>query len=221
MGLRETCGRCVAVCYERNPVIAKMLGLCPLLAITDTAMDGVIFGGFFTFVLCLAGVAVPLLRYVVATTLRPLLYPLALSIIVAAGGAWLISKFYEMVAPYGVYLALVAANCLILDSVEHRSTSVSLSAATLDTLVEGAFIWVSLAIFGAIREILASGTLLLDVAATTIVAVPSLGTMPIAGSSAGALILLGLIAAGINAVRRSELAGGQIMSPLTEADPAP
>ena len=87
MGLRETCGRCVAVCYERNPVIAKMLGLCPFLAVTDTAMDGVIFGGFFTFVLCLAGVAVPLLRYVVATTLRPLLYPLALSIIVAAGAA--------------------------------------------------------------------------------------------------------------------------------------
>ena len=126
-----------------------------------------------------------------------------------------------MVAPYGVYLALVAANCLILDSVEHRSTSVSLSAATLDTLVEGAFIWVSLVIFGAIREILASGTLLLDVATTTIDAVPNLGTMPIAGSSAGALILLGLIAAGINAARRFEPAGGQAMSPAAEAEPAP
>ena len=38
MGLRETCGRCVAVCYERNPVIAKMLGLCPLLAVTDPSL---------------------------------------------------------------------------------------------------------------------------------------------------------------------------------------
>ncbi|MCZ6893759.1 MAG: hypothetical protein O7H40_06890 [Gammaproteobacteria bacterium] len=221
MGLRKTCGRCVAVCYERNPVIAKMLGLCPLLAITDTVMDGVIFGGFFTCVLCFAGVAVPPLRYLLVTSLRPLLYQLALSIIVAAVGAWLISKYYEMVAPYGVYLALIAANCLILDSVEHRRTSVSLSAATLELLIEGAFIWISLVMFGAIREILASGTLLLDVAATTVGAVPSLGTMPIAGSSAGALILLGLIAAGINAARRSEPAGGQIMSPLAEADPAP
>jgi Na+-translocating ferredoxin:NAD+ oxidoreductase subunit E len=221
VGLRETCARCATVCYERNPVIANMLGLCPLLAITDSAATGVIFGGFFVCVLCFAVVAVPPLRYFVGATFRPLLYQLALSIIVAAIGVWLISAFYATVAPYGVYIALVAANCLILDTVQHRSAADSFAAVTLDTLMTAGGIWISLAVFGAIREILANGTVLLDVAAGTTTAKINFGAVPFAGSPAGALILLGLFIAGVNAARSFAPTTGEAVSILAEAEPAP
>ena len=81
MDLRESCGRCAAICYERNPLVARMLGLCPLLAITDTALDGVVFGGFFVTVLCASALLVPSSRYLVTPRLRPLMFQLGVGVI--------------------------------------------------------------------------------------------------------------------------------------------
>ncbi len=214
MGLRETCGRCASMCYERNPVLARMLGLCPLLAITDSALDGVVFGGFFVIVLWASALLVPGSRYLVTQRLRPLMFQIGVALIVSALGVVALSRLYVITAPYGAYLGLIAANCLILEHVQACTVRRRLTENLFDVFTIGAVIWISVVAFGALREVLATGAL----QALTTVKDSSLGSIPLAGSPAGALILLGLAAAAANMARGAAKVGVADVSPV--ADPA-
>ena len=214
MGLREGCGRCAAMCYDRNPLIARMLGLCPLLAITDSAADGVIFGGFFVIVLCVSALLVPGSRYLVTRSMRPLMFQLGVAVIVAALGVLALSRLYTVTAPYGVYLGLIAANCLILETVQACTERRRAARNVLDALAMGVVIWISVFAFGTLREALATGSL----QAAAIRDGVSLGSVPLAASPAGALILLGLAAAAANAARGVAQVGVERTSPVTDPE---
>lgn len=213
MGLREGCGRCAAMCYDRNPLIARMLGLCPLLAITDSAADGVIFGGFFASVLILSTLLVPGLRYLVTPAMRPLMFQLGVAIIVAALGVLALTRLHTVTAHYGVYLGLMAANCLILENVQACTERRRLAGNVLDALVMGVVIWTAVFAFGSLREILAAGSLHVGAARYGV----DLGSIPLAASPAGALILLGLVAAAANAPRGVAHLGAERALPVPPA----
>ena len=216
MGLRASCGRCAAMCYERNPLIARMLGLCPLLAITDSATDGVIFGGFFVLVLCLSALLVPGSRYLVTRSMRPLMFQLGVAVIVAALGVLVLSRLYTVTASYGVYLGLIAANCLVLDYVQACTERRRVLWNLLDAMAMAVVIWISVFAFGALREALATGSL----QAAPIRDGVGLGSIPLAASPAGALILLGLVAAAANAARGVVHLGVERASPVADPEPA-
>ena len=203
------------MCYERNPLISRMLGLCPLLAITDSAADGAVFGGFFVVVLWISALLVPGSRYLVAPSMRPLMFQLAVAVIVAALGVLALSRLYAVTASYGAYLGLIAANCLILETIQARTEHWRATRYFLDVLAMGAAIWIPVVAFGALREFLATGA----VQTASVSAGINLGIVPLAASPAGALILLGLAAAAANAARGVNEIGLKQTSSVVEPEP--
>jgi Na+-translocating ferredoxin:NAD+ oxidoreductase subunit E len=132
-----------------------------------------------------------------------LMFQLGVAVIVAALGVVALSRLYSVTAPYGVYLGLIAANCLILEYVQVCTGPRTATRDLLEALGMCAAIWIPLVAFGAIREILATGSVHLDATRDGV----NIGSIPLAASPAGALILLGLVVAAANALRGTAPAG--------------
>lgn len=187
MSVADVCARCAAVCFERNPVVARMLGLCPLLAVVDDVRDGLLFGAFFVAVLAATSLLACLTRHLVARALRLLWLQLLAATCTGLFAALALVGAYAEMAPYGVYLGLIAANCLLLEYAQGRAQSLALPALLRDLPVTGGAVWAGVLAYGALRGALGGG----DAAD---------GPLPLLAAPAGALILLGLLAAGANAL---------------------
>lgn len=210
MSVADTCARCAAVCFERNPVIARMLGLCPLLAIVSSFRDALLYGTFFVTVLVVSTTLACLTRHLVVRPLR-LLW---LQLLAAASTAWLaagaLAGAWTAMAPYGLYLGLVAANCLLLEYAQARAGMLSLPALLRDLAVTAGTVWLGVLAYGTLRGALGG-----DDAA---------GPVPLLAAPAGALLLLGLIAAGVNALRRgtaARVADGTVRDGRPGTQPVP
>ena len=174
-----------------------MLGLCPLLAIVESAADGLIFGGFFVIVFCLSTVLAIGFGPLMPALVRQLVYPLSVSMVILGLGFFEFSPFHKTMTGYGVYVGLIATNCLILDymQVGFRELKIGFRHFRLVTLPGS--VWVFFVVFGALREVLSTGHIHVLTADNE----GCLVSMSFAVSPAGAFILLGLIAAGGRSLR--------------------
>lgn len=203
MFLSNSCGSCATFCRDRNPVVARLLGVCPLLAVSDSVLKGVVFGAFFVTVLWLTAIVAATLGSLMARPLRPLFLQASSAAIVGVMASLVMAKWFDFGAMFGVYLAIVAVNCLVLDEAAEFAARQHFGAAIRSTLVSSGLIVASLALFAAVRELAAYGTLLHD----THLLDPALessawiaGPLPVLAAPAGALILMGLGIAALNAV---------------------
>ena len=202
MSLSNSCGRCAAFCRDRNPVVARLLGVCPLVAVSDSVLKGVVFGAFFVTVLWLTVIVAAVLGSLVVRPLRPLFLQASSAAIVGVMASLVMAKWFDFGAMFGVYLAVVAVNCLVLDEAADFAARQHFGAAIRSTLISGGLIVSSLTLFAAVRELAAYGTLLHDthrldpaLEASAWIA----GPLPIFAAPAGALILMGLGIAALNA----------------------
>jgi len=168
-----------------------MLGLCPLLAIVKSISDGLIFGGFFVLVLFLSTVLASGLGSLVPIPVRRLFFPLVVAMVIVALGFFKFSPFYAITTGYGVYLGLMAANCLILEYMQAGGRRFELVPGLLQMITQCGGVWIFFVAFGALRDVLATG----HIHALTPNNDGCIGGIPLAVSPAGAFILLGLIAA--------------------------
>ena len=144
---------------RENPVLRLVLGTCPTLAVTTSAMNGIGMGIAATLVLLGSNVVISLLRKVIPDKVR---IPAFITII--ATFVTVIQMFIKAYLPdidkaLGIFLPLIVVNCIILGRAEMFASKNSVLPSALDALGMGAGFTAALFIMGSIREILGAGSI--------------------------------------------------------------
>lgn len=145
---------------RENPVLRLVLGTCPTLAVTTSAMNALGMGIAATIVLVFSNIIISALRKVIPQKVRIPAY-----IIIIASLVTLVQMLVEAFVPaldeaLGVYLPLIVVNCIILGRAEAFASKNRVIASALDGLGMGIGFTAALFLMGSIREILGAGTFL-------------------------------------------------------------
>ncbi|MDT8325159.1 MAG: electron transport complex subunit E [Bacteroidota bacterium] len=146
--------------WDQNPVFKQVLGMCPALAVTVSAMNGIAMALATTFVLTFSSLIISLIRKLIPTQVRIASYIVIIATFVTIVDLVMRAQFPELSKALGPYIPLIVVNCLILGRQEAFSSKNTPVRAVLDALGMGTGFMVALASLGGIREILGSRTLL-------------------------------------------------------------
>ncbi len=145
--------------WDDNPVLRMLLGLCPTLAVTNSAINGLAMGLATTFVLVSSSILISLLRKVIPHQVRIASYIVIIATFVTVADKFLAAYLPEISKALGPYVPLIVVNCLILGRQEAFSSKNGVGRSIIDALGMGlGFIFV-LVVLGSIREVLGSATL--------------------------------------------------------------
>ncbi len=144
---------------KENPTLRLVLGTCPTLAVTTTALGALGMGLAATFVLICSNVAVSLLRKIIPEKVRLPAY-----IVLIAAFTTIVQLLVKAYLPavdeaLGIYLPLIVVNCIILGRAEAFAAKNPVGLSALDGVGMGAGFTAALLVMGIIRELLGSGTL--------------------------------------------------------------
>jgi len=145
--------------WDNNVVFAQMLALCPLLAVTSTATNGLGMGLASTAVLLLSNIIVSSVRHLISPEVRIPVYIVLIATLVTLVDMSLNAWAHELYKVLGLFIALIVVNCAILGRAESFASKNSVADAALDGLMMGMGFTLALVALGGVREILGSGTL--------------------------------------------------------------
>ncbi len=187
-----------------NPVFRLVLGMCPTLAISTSAFNGLGMGVAATVVLVCSNALVSLLRKVIPDKVRIPAYVLIIATFVTLV-EMLLRKFVPaLYDALGIYLPLIVVNCIILARAEAFASTNKVGDSVLDGLGMGLGFTLALVLLGVIREFLGSGTFFVGSFGEAEFGL-TLGSLPDYSMSvfvlpAGGFLTLGLVMAAINAL---------------------
>jgi len=145
--------------WDNNIVFSQTLALCPLLAVTGTATNGLGMGMATTVVLVISGLMVAVLRGIISPEVRIPVFVLIIATIVTLVDMSMNAWMHDLHKVLGLFIPLIVTNCAILGRAEsYASKNAPLPAAT-DGLMMGLGFTFALVTLGAVREVLGSGTL--------------------------------------------------------------
>ncbi len=145
--------------WRDNPVFIHMLGLCPALAVSNTAINALAMGAATTFVLLMAGLSVSLLRNFIPREARIVSYICIIATFVTCVDYAIMAISIELHRALGAFIALIVVNCLILGRSEAFASKHNPGRALLDAFGMGVGFTGALFFIGVVREVLGSGTL--------------------------------------------------------------
>ncbi len=190
--------------WKQNSVLAQMLGLCPLLAISTNLVNAVSLGLATILVMMLANFAISALRAFIPYEIRIPVFILIIAALVTMVDLMFNAFLHDLYLVLGIFIPLIVTNCIVLARVEAFAAKNGLRASTLDGLMMGVgFIWV-IALLGAVREIIGQGTLFsgIEMIFPTLSGIQLLPAdypgFLIAMLPPGAFFILGLLIAGRN-----------------------
>lgn len=145
--------------WSENPALIKMLGLCPLLAISNSTINAIGLSVATLFVLVVSNLSVSICRNFIQTSVRLPIYVLIIATSVTTIDLYMQAYFLQLHAALGIFLPLIVTNCLIIGRAEAFASRHSVVFAFTDAMAMGiGFGWILIAL-GAIREILGTGSL--------------------------------------------------------------
>ena len=182
---------------KENPTLVGLLGMCPTLAITTTALNGTGMGLATTFVLVGSNLVISLLKKVIPRSVKLPCY-----IVIIAGFVTLIEMLMKGYIPglyksLGTFLSLITVNCIILGRAEVFASKNKVLPSVLDGLGMGLGFTCSLTLIASVREILGAGSLFG-------IKLPVLNTMTIFILPAGGFFVLGCIIALVNKIAKKK-----------------
>lgn len=142
-----------------NPVFRQLLGMCPVLAVTNSLAGALTMGLATTFVLLCSNIVVSLLRKQLQPHLRILVYTLTIASFVTIADRFLAAFLPDMSLLLGPYIPLIIVNCLIISRAEACASKQGLVPAIADAAGQGAGFVLGLLSLGFVRELLGSGSL--------------------------------------------------------------
>ena len=145
--------------WRDNPVFVHMLGLCPALAVSNTAMNALAMGLATTFVLLMAGLSVSLLRNFIPREARIVCYICIIATFVTSVDYLIMALSLELHRALGIFIPLIVVNCLILGRSEAFASKNRPGRAMLDGLGMGVGFTGALLFIGVVRELLGSGSI--------------------------------------------------------------
>jgi electron transport complex protein RnfE len=145
---------------RRNPVFVQALGMCPVLAVSNTAINALAMGLATAFVLLMSSVVVSLLRRVVPHQVRIVTFILVIATLVTIVDYVIQAISLELHKSLGAFISLIVVNCLILGRAEAFASQHGVWRSFLDALGMGIGFALALFCLGAVRELLGAGSLL-------------------------------------------------------------
>ena len=145
--------------WNNNVVFAQMLALCPTLAVTSSATNGLGMGLASTAVLLLSNIIISSVRQFVSAEVRIPVYIVLIATLVTLVDMSLNAWAHELYKVLGLFIALIVVNCAILGRAEAFASKNSVADAALDGLMMGIGFTLSLVVIGGVREVFGSGTL--------------------------------------------------------------
>lgn len=144
--------------WTENPVFKQLLGMCPLLAVTTSAENGLAMGMASTFVLICANIVVSLIKDFIPSKVRIPCYIVVIASFVTITDLVMAAYFFELHKSLGLFIPLIVVNCIILGRSEGFASKNSLSRSMVDGVAVGIGFTLALVILGGVREILGNGT---------------------------------------------------------------
>jgi electron transport complex protein RnfE len=145
--------------WDNNVVFSQLLALCPLLAVTGTATNGLGMGLATLVVLAASGFAVSLLRGLITAEVRIPVFVLIIASIVTLVDMTMNAWMHDLHKILGLFIPLIVTNCAILGRAESFASRNAIAPSVMDGLMMGLGFTLALTVLGAVREILGSGTL--------------------------------------------------------------
>ncbi|WP_455222666.1 electron transport complex subunit E [Kaarinaea lacus] len=145
--------------WDNNVVFSQMLALCPLLAVTGTATNGLGMGIATTAVLIASNFIVSMARGLITPEVRIPIFVLFIASIVTLVDMFMNAYLHELYKVLGLFIPLIVTNCAILGRAESFASRQTMPASVLDGLMMGLGFTLVLVVLGATREVFGSGTL--------------------------------------------------------------
>lgn len=196
--------------WKSNPAFVQLLGLCPLLAVSNTVINALGLGLATVLVLTGSNLVISLIRNRTRAEIRIPIFVMVIAALVTAIELLMNAYLHQLYLVLGIFIPLITTNCIILGRAEAFASKNTVLRASFDGLVMGLGFALGLLALGAIREVLAQGTLL-DGAelmfgpaavAWEITLIDNYRGLLLAALPPGAFIGLGLLIAGKNAIDR-------------------
>lgn len=183
--------------WDELPPFRVLLGLCPTLAVTATAENGLGMGAAVIFVLTMSNLIISTLRKIIPPKVRIACFIVITASLVVTVELLMQAYAYPLYQKLGIFVPLIVVNCLILGRAEAFASKNGIVLSLADALGMGIGFTASLTFLGAVRELFGSGT---------IFGVPmmweSFQPAEFMVKAPGAFVALGLILAGMNAFNR-------------------
>jgi electron transport complex protein RnfE len=146
--------------WEINPTFKQILGMCPTLAVTVSAINGIAMALATTFVLVFSSLLISIVRKWIPNQVRIASYIVIIATFVTIVDLVMKAQFVELSKALGPFIPLIVVNCIILGRAEAFASKNNPLRSVLDALGNGAGFLISLFVLGSIREIIGSRTIL-------------------------------------------------------------
>jgi len=144
--------------WKEVPPFRLVLGLCPVLAVTTAASNGLGMGLATTFVLVCSNTIISLLRSIIPGKVRIAAFIVVIASFVVIVELTMQAYFYPLYKILGIFIPLIVVNCIILGRAEAFASKNSLIPSVADGLGMGLGFTISLTFLGGVRELLGAGT---------------------------------------------------------------
>lgn len=145
--------------WKNNPGFVQLLGLCPLLAVTGSVVNGLGLGLATTLILVASNVSVSLFRSVIPNEVRLPIFVILIASLVTAVEMAIKAFFYDLYLVLGIFIPLIVTNCAVIGRAEAFAFKNSVDKAFVDGLMMGLGFTAALVLLGGMRELLGHGTL--------------------------------------------------------------
>ena len=146
--------------WKNNVALVQLLGLCPLLAVTSTTINGIGLGLATMITLVISNTLVSLIRDVVRQEVRLPVFVLIIASIVTMIELVMKAWFYELYLILGIFIPLIVTNCSIIGRAEGFASRNPVAASALDGFMMGLGFLLVLTVLGMMREVVGFGTIL-------------------------------------------------------------
>lgn len=145
--------------WKELPPFRLVLGLCPTLAVTTAAKNGIGMGLATTFVLVCSNILVSALRKVIPGKVRIAAFIVIIASFVVVVELMMQAYFYQLYQLLGIFIPLIVVNCIILGRAEAFASKNGVLPSIMDGLGIGLGYTLALGFLGSVREILGGGTI--------------------------------------------------------------
>ena len=145
--------------WKQNTSLIQLLGLCPLLAVSTNATNGITLSLATLLVMLVSNMAVAALRNLIPHEIRIPVFILIIAALVTVVDLLFNAFLHELYVVLGIFIPLIVTNCIVLARVEAFAAKNPLSHSAFDGVFMGLGMLWTLALLGGLRELLGSGTL--------------------------------------------------------------
>ena len=182
--------------FKENPIFVLLLGMCPTLGVTSSAINGMGMGLATTFVLTMANIVISLVSNLIPDKIRIPGFIVIIAAFVTVVDMSMAAFLPSLHASLGLFIPLIVVNCIVLGRAEAFASKNNALLSSLDGLGMGLGFTLALTILGSIRELLGSGKIF-----TFPIFDESYG-MLIFVLAPGAFLALGYLIAIVNKIRK-------------------